>query len=44
MLKSLRQNSTPPHDKGYGDIRGARNIPKHNKGNIQQADSHHQIK
>lgn len=32
------------HDKGLGDIRDTRDIPKHNKGNIQRANSQYQIK
>ena len=37
--KSIRQNLTP-----LGEIRDTRNVSKHNKSNIQQADSQHQIK
>ena len=42
--KDLRQNLTPLHDKGIGEMRDKRNIPKHNKGNIQQTNSQHHTK
>ena len=44
MLKKPGENSTPLHDKGLGEIRNTRNIPKCNKGKIQQANSQHQTK
>ena len=31
------------HNKGLREIRDTRTIPKHNKSNIQQADSQHQV-
>ena len=42
--KSLSKNPIPFHDKALGNIRDTRSIPKHNKGNIQQANSQHQTK
>ena len=33
-----------PHDKSLGESKDKRNIPKYNKGNIQQAKSQHQTK
>ena len=39
IFKSLQQNTTSLHDKGFGESRDTRNTPKHNKGNIQQANS-----
>ena len=41
--KSLQQN-TSLYNKGHGESRYTRNIPKHNKDNIQQANSQHQTK
>ena len=35
MLKSIQQNSTSLHDKGFGESRDTRYITKDNKGNIQ---------
>jgi hypothetical protein len=32
------------HCKSLGEIRNTSPLPKHNKGNIQQADSQHQNK
>ena len=32
------------HVKSLGEIRDSRHIPKHNKGNIQQANGQHQVK
>jgi hypothetical protein len=42
--KSLWQNPTALHNESLGEIRGTRPIPKHNKSNIEQANSQHQIK
>ena len=42
MLKNPRQSPSPLHDKSLGEIRDTRNIHKHNKINIQQANSQHQ--
>ena len=39
LKKNMQQNPTPLRDKGLGEIRDTRNIPKHNKSNIQQAHS-----
>ncbi|KAL6042422.1 hypothetical protein STEG23_017316 [Scotinomys teguina] len=39
MLKKHRQNPTPLHDEGLGESRNTGDIPKHNKGNLQQANS-----
>ena len=33
-----------PFNKSLGESKDTRNIPKHNKGNIQQANSQHQTK
>ena len=44
MLKKPLTKSNTPSCKGHGDIKDTRNISKHNKINLQQADSHHQIK
>ena len=44
MLNRHFCNPTPLYDKVCWDIRDIRNISKHNKNNIQQADSQHQIK
>ena len=41
---SIRQNPPPLHDKNLLEIKDTKNIPKHNKSNIQQADSQCQIK
>jgi hypothetical protein len=38
------KSPTPLHDKNLGEIRDARDITKHNKGNSQQAYSQHRIK
>ena len=40
--KHLRQNATSLCDKGLGESRSTRNIPKQNKDNIQHANSQHQ--
>ena len=37
-------NKTQLHYKSLGEIRDTRHISKHSKGNVQQADSQHQIK
>ena len=42
--KAFDKNQKPLHDKGVGEIRDTRNISKHNKSNIQPADSQYQIK
>ena len=44
MQKILRQNATSFYDKGLGEIRDIRNLPKHNKNNIQEANSQYQTK
>ena len=44
MLKKPLKNLTPLYDKDLGGIRDAKNMPIYYKGNIQQADSQHQIK
>ena len=44
MMKKPLKNTTSLHDKGLGESRDTRNIPKHNKGNIQQANRQHQTK
>ena len=38
------EKNTSLHDIGLGESRETRNIPKHNKGNIQQSNSQHQTK
>ena len=42
-VKSIRQDPTPIHDKSLGKIRNSRPIPKHDKSNLQQTSSQHQI-
>jgi hypothetical protein len=42
--ESIWQNTTPLHDKSLGKNRNPRPITKHNKINIQQTSSQHQIK
>ena len=42
--KAFDKIQHPFHDKGLGEIRDTRNIPKLNKDNTQQADSQCQIK
>ena len=42
--KSFDKNSTPLHVKSLGEIKKIHLIIKHNKSNIQQANSQHQIK
>lgn len=42
--KSLWQSPRPLYDKNLGKGRDTRPIPKHNKGNVQHANSQHQIK
>ena len=42
--KNLWQKPTPLSDKDLGEIRDKRKTLKHNKGNLQQANSQHQIK
>ena len=42
--KSLWQNRTPLYDKSFGYSRDTRDLPKHNKGNLQQTYSWHKIK
>ena len=44
MMKKPSQNLTSLYDEGIGEIRDIRNVPKHNKGNIQQVNSQHQTK
>ena len=41
--KSIQQNQYPSMIKGLGETRDTRNMSKHNKSNIQQVDSQHQI-
>jgi hypothetical protein len=42
--KAFNKNPTLLHDKGPVVTRDRRNIPHHNKGNLQQPYSQHQIK
>ena len=42
--KALDKNPKPLLDKGVGEIMDIRNISKHNKSNIQPANSQYQIK
>lgn len=42
--KKPLKNSPPLHDKSLGENRGTSDIPKDNKGNLQQAYSQPQIK
>jgi hypothetical protein len=42
-LKNICQNPAPLYVKSFGESRDARCTPKHNKGNIEQANSQHQI-
>ena len=44
MLKKHSTKSNILYDQGIGEIRDIRNVFKHNKSNIQQADSQYQIK
>ena len=45
MLSKLSTKFSSLPDKGLREVRDTRNIPKHNKGNIQQANnSQHQTK
>ena len=44
MPKKTSKNTISLHDKGLGESRDTRYIPKHNKGNIQQASNQHQTK
>ena len=47
MLKNLILpliGRNPLHENSLEEIRGERDVLKHNKSNIQQADSQHQIK
>jgi hypothetical protein len=42
--KAFGKNPTPLHIKSLGEIRDTRHTPKHNKRNIQQANSQYEIK
>ena len=42
--EKILQNPTLIHDKSSSEIRDRRDILKHNKGNLQQANRQHQIK
>jgi hypothetical protein len=42
--KSIRQDSTPTHDKSLGKIRNSRPIPKHSKGSMKKTSNQHQNK
>ena len=42
--KNLQQNTRSLHDKDLGERRDTRNISKHDKGNIQKANSQYQTK
>jgi hypothetical protein len=44
MLKKPLTKFIPLHDKNRVEIKDTKNIPKHNKGNVQQAYDQHQIK
>ena len=43
-MQKIRQNPTTHRNKSPGKIRDTRDIPKHNRGNLQQAYRQHQIK
>ena len=42
-FEKVLKNTTHLHDKCLEEIRDIRNISKHNKSNIQEANSQHQI-
>jgi hypothetical protein len=44
LVKACDKNLTTLSDKSPGDIRDIRDIHKHNKGILQKAHNHHQIK
>ena len=42
-LNTKNADPSPIHDKSPGEIRDTRDLPEHNKGNLQQAYRQHQI-